>query len=245
MPTFHSMQLQYQYTNSSPMKKDLMVCVPSSGWVNSTWQYLQCGLWVGVDYRVADRRDSREFADREVAGKMARGIRWNYAGEDRLLGCADGDMLGCEDGRRSAAERLSSSQSVRSPTSPHSAFSFCISTATVESTPTDSAAVPRPTHTLPFIYLRRSHLHVVSSHWVTILATETATRWATETNRAARKPVTIAGTCESRSLRRVNTLHHSPGDGSASAGQWTGCFPRFTDLATILEPEPLAVAEEL
>jgi hypothetical protein len=64
----------------------------------STWQDLQCGLWVGVDYHVADRRDSREYADREVAGKTARGFRRNYAGEYRLLGCADGDMLGCEDG---------------------------------------------------------------------------------------------------------------------------------------------------
>jgi hypothetical protein len=49
---------------------------------------LQCVLWVGVGYRVADRRDSRGYADREVAGNTARGIRWNYAGEDGLLGCA-------------------------------------------------------------------------------------------------------------------------------------------------------------
>jgi hypothetical protein len=124
MPTFHSMQLQYQYTHSSPMKKESMVCVLSSGWVNSTWQDLQCGLLVGVDYRVADRRDSREYADREVAGETARGIRWNYDGEDGLLGRVDGDMLGCKDGRRSAAERLSCNQSVRSPSSPHSASSI-------------------------------------------------------------------------------------------------------------------------
>jgi hypothetical protein len=100
MLTFHSMQLQLQKLVADEIETRPFIALGYSNMAIST-------AWT-MDYRVADRRDSREYAVREVAGKTARGIRWNYAGEDRLLGWADGDMLSCKDGRRSAAERLSS-----------------------------------------------------------------------------------------------------------------------------------------
>jgi hypothetical protein len=224
-----------------------MVLHPLSGWFNSTWQDLQCGLWVGVEYHVADTRDSREYADREVSGKTAREIRWNYAGEDRLLGCADGDMLGCEDGRRSAAERLSSSQSARPPTSPHSASRWATETATsIVAVP---LFIPRlqqsnlPRRTPPLFQDPHIHYHSFISAGPTIMSSprtgsrsrlpklqpggrqkQTAPQESPLPSRAHANQGHSEGSTHSITLGCpvVGSSETRTGDGSASAGRWTG-----------------------
>jgi hypothetical protein len=189
-------------------RRNLWFCVPSSGWVESTWQDLQCLLWVGVDYHVADRRDSREYADREVAGKTARGIRWNYAGEDRLLGCGDGDMLGCVDGRRSVAANQFGLRHLHTVPPVSSLLHYLYLDCNSKICP-DGLRRCSKTHTYTTIHLSPP---VPPSYRLLALCHDPGYRnynQATKTNSAARKPVTVAGTCEARSLRRVKTLHHS------------------------------------
>ena len=151
-------------------------------------------------------------------------------------------MLGCEDGRRSAAERLSSSQSVRSPTSPHSASSIVAAPLSVSRL--QQSNLPRqipPLFQDPHIHYHSfisagptfmSSPRTGSRSWLPKLQPggrqkQTAPQESPLPSRAHANPGHSEGSTHSITLGCpvVGSSETRTGDGSASAGRWTGWPP--------------------
>ena len=149
-------------------------------------------------------------------------------------------MLGCEDGRRSAAERLSSSQSVRSPTSPHSASSIIAVPVRLRK------GLNMPRRTPPMFQDPHIHYHSFISDGPTFMSSprtgsrswlpklqpggrqkQTAPQESPLPSRAHANPGHSEGPTHSITLgcSVVGSSETRTGDGSASAGRWTGWPP--------------------
>ena len=151
-------------------------------------------------------------------------------------------MLGCEDDRRSAAERLNSSQSVRAPTSPHSASSIVAAPLSVSRL--QQSNLPR--RTPPLFQDPHIHYHSFISAGPTFMSSprtgsrsrlrklqpggrqkQTAPQESPLPSRAHANPGHSEGSTHSITLgcSVVGSSETRTGDGSASAGRWTGWPP--------------------